>query len=206
MWVRTHNSGVPRVSEATKLEHRSRLLEAAAAEFAAKGLDGARVDDISIAAGLAKGTIYNYFDSKQDVFREVIAAWFEQISNSRAPVAEDAPVREQLHAVVEADMRVTGQIEEFARVAFREVLRADPSEAEQLLPTGDPVDEAIVAIVVRGQASGELRSDRTAEELTRLFSTLVTGLLFDHWLPGSKIALDDIPDLVVDYYLDGAGA
>ena len=50
---------MPRVSEATKAEHRQRLLDAAAAEFAAKGLDGARIDDISVAAGLAKGTIYN---------------------------------------------------------------------------------------------------------------------------------------------------
>jgi AcrR family transcriptional regulator len=43
-----------RVDERTRIEHRKRLLDAAASEFAAKGLDGARVDDISIAAGLAK--------------------------------------------------------------------------------------------------------------------------------------------------------
>ena len=206
MWVRTHNRSMPRVSEETKREHRQRLLEAAAAEFAAKGLDGARVDDISIAAGLAKGTIYNYFDSKHHVFREVIEAWFARINETRAEVPADASVREKLLAVVEADMQVTGELEEFARVAFREVLRADPAEAAELMPSWDPVDEAVVAIMEAAQQSGEVRGDRTPEELARLFATLSTGLLFEHWLPGSKIELADIPALVVDYYLDGAGA
>ncbi len=206
MWVETHNRPVPRVSEETKREHRRRLLEAAAAEFAAKGLDGARVDDISLAAGLAKGTIYNYFESKQHVFREVIEAWFERINETRAEVESNAPVRQQLLAVAEADMVVTGELEEFARVAFREVLRSDPAEAAELMPSWDPVDEAIVAIVKNGQAMGEIRIDRDAEALARLFTTLSTGLLFEHWLPGSTIALEDIPEMIVDYYLEGAGA
>lgn len=192
------------MSEATKVAYRRRLLEAGAAEFAAKGLDGARVDDISVAAGLAKGTIYNYFDSKHHVFREVVAEWFERINASRVDVPADAPVRTQLLAIVEADMQVTGELEAFAKVAFREVLRTDPSEAAELLPTWDPVDEAILRTVERGQARGELRTDRTAEELVRVFTTLVTGLLFEHWLPGSDLDIADIPLLVVDYYLDGA--
>ena len=104
LWVNTHNTAMPRVSEATKAEHRQRLLDAAAAEFAAKGLDGARIDDISLAAGLAKGTVYNYFDSKLDVFRAVIEEWTRRSSDARVAVADDAPVAERLRAVVVADM------------------------------------------------------------------------------------------------------
>lgn len=195
---------MPRVSEATKAEHRTRLLAAAAEEFAAKGLDGARVDDISLAAGLAKGTIYNYFDSKQHVFREVLTEWSNRITAARVDTAPDAPVREQLLALVEADMRVTGELESFARAAFRELLHATPDEAAELMPSWDPVDDAILALVQLGQASGELRTDRSAQELARIFTTLVNGLLVEHWLPGSDIALADIPALAVDYYLEGA--
>ena len=86
------------------------------------------------------------------------------------------------------------------------MLRADPVEAAELLPTWDPVDEAVVHIMERGQAAGEIREDRTAEELARVFATLVTGQLFEHWLPGSGVELADIPELVVDYYLEGAGS
>jgi len=195
---------MPRVSAEKKVEYRERLLAAAAAEFAAKGLDGARVDDISVAAGLAKGTIYNYFDSKRDVFRAVIEEWTQRIADTREPVAEDAPIEEQLLAILQADMRVTGQIEEFARTAFREVLTSPPDIVAELVPAWDPVDAEIERVVERAQKRGELRADRTPAELTRFLLTLMNGMLLEHWFPDSDIQLDDIPVLVLHYYLDGA--
>ena len=197
---------MPRVTEATRAEHRRRLLDAAAAEFATKGFDGARVDDISLAAGLGKGTIYNYFESKQEVFREVVLAWFTRITETLEPVPEDAPIRDQLLSVLQADMRVSSEIEDFARVMYREALRPDRDEAAALLPAVDPSDEAIEAAITRGQQAGEIRTDRSATELTRVLRSLVSGLIFEYWLPGSKLELNDIPELVVDLYLNGVRA
>ncbi|NNC81097.1 MAG: TetR/AcrR family transcriptional regulator [Acidimicrobiales bacterium] len=195
---------MPRVSASTKAEHRERLLSAAAAEFAAKGLDGARVDDISVAAGLAKGTIYNYFDSKADVFRAVIEAWSSRTEEVRGEIDDEAPVEDQLRSILEADMQVTGEIEEFARTAFREVLTASPEELADLLPSWDPVDAEIQRVVENAQAAGELRSDRSSIELTRFLLSLTNGMLLEHWFPDSDLTLEEIPELVLDYYLDGA--
>lgn len=179
-------------------------MAAAASEFATKGLDGARVDDISVAAGLAKGTIYNYFDSKADVFRAVIEAWSSRTAEVRGEVDDDAPVDEQLRSILQADMQVTGEIEEFARTAFREVLTATPEELADLLPAWDPVDAEIQRVVENAQERGELRSDRSSIELTRFLLTLTNGMLLEHWFPDSDLTLDEIPELVLDYYLDGA--
>ena len=49
-----------------------RLLDAATAEFAREGYDGANVNRISRAAGYAKGTIYNYFPSKRALMLSLI--------------------------------------------------------------------------------------------------------------------------------------
>src|SRR6266702_380893 len=57
-----------RVTAVTKQTTRARLLAAAAQEFARAGLERASVDAISLAAGYAKGTIYNYFASKEELF------------------------------------------------------------------------------------------------------------------------------------------
>ena len=195
---------MPRISEAAKVEHRRRLLDAAAAEFAAKGLDAARVDDISVAAGLAKGTIYNYFDSKIDVFRAVVEEWAQRTVEARRSVPEDAPIREQLLAVVQADVEVVREMEEFARTAMREVLTAPSAAVHEILPAWEPADQEITSLMERAQQRGEMRTDRSPSELMRVFFTLTNGLLLEHWLPGSKIALADIPELAVDYYLDGA--
>jgi AcrR family transcriptional regulator len=58
---------------------RERLLAAAEREFAAKGYDGAAVDDIARAAGLNKAMIYYHFDSKAGLYRAIIRGVFEAV-------------------------------------------------------------------------------------------------------------------------------
>ena len=53
-------------------ETRRLLLDAATAEFAREGYDGANINRISSTAGFAKGTIYNYFPSKRALMLELI--------------------------------------------------------------------------------------------------------------------------------------
>lgn len=53
-------------------ETRRALLDAATQEFARGGYEAANVNRISLAAGFAKGTIYNYFPSKRDLMLDLI--------------------------------------------------------------------------------------------------------------------------------------
>jgi AcrR family transcriptional regulator len=55
-------------AHSTKRETISRLLAMAEREFGAKGLEGARVDDIARAAGVTKQLVYNYYRSKDEIF------------------------------------------------------------------------------------------------------------------------------------------
>ncbi|MBN9571393.1 MAG: helix-turn-helix transcriptional regulator [Alphaproteobacteria bacterium] len=48
------------------------ILEAALTVFAEKGFAAARMEDISRRAGVTKGTIYLYFDSKESLFKALI--------------------------------------------------------------------------------------------------------------------------------------
>ncbi len=71
---------MPRPKESDRDQIRSstrrRLLDSAAILIARDGYDGANINDISTAAGFAKGTIYNYFPSK----RELMLALIEDIA------------------------------------------------------------------------------------------------------------------------------
>ena len=62
---------------------RTRLLEAAKAVFEESGFLEARISDIAERAGLSHGSFYHYFDSKEQIFREVAAAIEEELT---APV------------------------------------------------------------------------------------------------------------------------
>lgn len=68
-------SGVKRDPEAAK----QRILQAALAEFSAKGLGGARVDVIAQRAGANKRMLYHYFGNKDDLFLLVLERAYEDI-------------------------------------------------------------------------------------------------------------------------------
>lgn len=60
------------------------IIEAALAVFAEKGFAAARLDDIAAQAGVSKGALYLYFETKQDLFRAVVR---ETVAPNLAAVA-----------------------------------------------------------------------------------------------------------------------
>ncbi len=69
------------VMKSKKQEKKMRLIEAAGSVFANKGYAGSKMADIAIKAGIGKGTIYEYFKSKEDLFFEVFEWYFEKVGN-----------------------------------------------------------------------------------------------------------------------------
>jgi AcrR family transcriptional regulator len=58
---------------------RSRLLNAARKVFVEKGLDRAKVEDITQAAGLSKGAFYLHFESKEQAFKEILSEALQEV-------------------------------------------------------------------------------------------------------------------------------
>ena len=71
------------------------ILDAALAVFAQKGFAATRLDDVAAKAGITKGTIYFYFDSKQALFealaRQSVGAQIEQIKAQLAAFPGSTP-------------------------------------------------------------------------------------------------------------------
>jgi TetR/AcrR family transcriptional regulator len=77
------------------------LLKAARAEFAAKGLMGARVDEIARSAGLNKQLVYHYFGSKDDLYRAVLEGVYAEIrEQERALSLGDLPPEEAMEKLI----------------------------------------------------------------------------------------------------------
>ncbi|HEX6271843.1 MAG TPA: TetR/AcrR family transcriptional regulator [Polyangiaceae bacterium] len=56
-----------------------RLLDAARRVFLERGLDRAKVEEITRAAGLSKGAFYLHFESKEDAFKEILSSALEEL-------------------------------------------------------------------------------------------------------------------------------
>ena len=73
---------------------RARILAAAKAEFARKGLGGARVDDIAARAKANKRMLYHYFGNKEDLFRITLEDAYAEIREAEAKleIEKDDPI------------------------------------------------------------------------------------------------------------------
>jgi len=69
----------------SRIDKKNRIIEAAAQVFAQKGYAGAAVADIAVKAQIGKGTIYEYFASKEDLFFAVFE-WFKMQTEDAARV------------------------------------------------------------------------------------------------------------------------
>jgi AcrR family transcriptional regulator len=87
-------------------ERRQAIVDAALAEFSAKGFAAARLDDIAASAGVGKGTIYLYFTDKEALFQELVRTSIVPVVGrlSAAPPAQ-ASARQLFETFVDMFMR-----------------------------------------------------------------------------------------------------
>jgi AcrR family transcriptional regulator len=69
------------IGQARRERTRAALFDAAMKVFSEKGLEAATTDDIIKAAGVSRGTFYNYFDAKEDVLKAVAGHLADQLND-----------------------------------------------------------------------------------------------------------------------------
>jgi len=196
-----------RISAAQKIEVRRKLLKAAARHFSEAGLEGASVDAISMAAGYAKGTIYNYFPSKRALFGGVIEEASRRAAERYREVEVEETTRAHLLALARADLAVLREEEDFMKVLVREAMSFRPETYALVTQHLGPYVMEVDAALARGVERGEVRGDRPTPQLALLFIGLLGLMYAQHWSSGGLWpALDDVPELVVTGFLDGTGA
>src|SRR3981081_1105841 len=85
---------------------REAILAAALQEFSARGFAAARLDDIAVAAGIAKGTIYLYFRDKEGLFQDLIRSEMSPVvATLETALSLDLPVRVVAERAIELFVR-----------------------------------------------------------------------------------------------------
>jgi len=114
------------VKETSKesIDSRKRILDAARAEFAEKGFDGARVDGIAKRAEVNKALIYYYFKSKDELLQELLRAFLEERRNQR-PKGDAHPGLETLPSqIAQFDVQFLFERRDILRIALMEDLKS----------------------------------------------------------------------------------
>jgi AcrR family transcriptional regulator len=190
-----------RVTTETKETTRGLLLAAAAEEFGRVGFERTSIDAVSIAAGFAKGTVYNYFASKEALFLAVVEEAISQMVGT-ASASLVATVRERVRATLASFCAWAGEHDALARVLVRECLMGTPGLYPRVIVAETPLVGELERLVREGARTGEIRDDLPAELLALALAGLADLALAQRWASdGAGPTLEQIPELVVQALL-----
>ena len=128
-----------RITATDKAETRKRIVSAAKALFRTKGFDSATTRDIAKEAGIATGTMFNYFPSKEAIVVELASQSLEKAEAEFAKSRrKGAPLEEALFASVAAQIRSMRPLRKYIRPLLETALSpaAPKGDAEVSLRTG----------------------------------------------------------------------
>ena len=152
----------PPPNRAAKSEaRRQAIVEAALAEFCARGFAATRIEDVAARAGVAKGTIYLHFDDKAALFREIVSTMLVPLVAVLEAPPPDIPLRDALAGFFDLF------VQEIYSTERRDVLRLVMTEGPRFPELAEfhyrsVVARAIAAIRVllrRAHERGELADD-----------------------------------------------
>lgn len=112
------------------------ILQAASAEFAAKGFDATQTRDIAARAGVPKANLYYYFQSKENLYAKVLLGFVEPLLAASAVLRESDDPIVGLQAYIAARIRIAREHPHIAKVFSSELLlgaRQLPTECRDLL-------------------------------------------------------------------------
>ena len=186
---------------------RDAILRAAIDVFAERGYFNAQVADVARAAGVAAGTVYLYFRSKDDllvsIFERTVRA---QLDEGRAAVAAVTDPAERLRRFAHLHLSMLGRDRKLA-IVFQVELRQSLKFMERFSSTllRDYLGQ-IRAAIEDGQRQGLFRADLNATAVAKMFFGALDEMATNWILSRRRYSLESDADAVVDIFLNGSRA
>lgn len=175
---------------------REKLLGAAEAEFGEKGFHAVAINDITRRAGVALGTFYVYFESKEEIFRALVSYMSQRVRSWVAERAAEAPDR------IDAERRGIEAYLEFVRDhrgLYRIISEAEFVANDAFLAHYRVFADAYRAALERAAANGEIREgDFEVWAWAIMGMDVFIGMRFAEWdadVPAKEVA-ERVTDLI----------
>ncbi|HBR96236.1 MAG TPA: TetR/AcrR family transcriptional regulator [Gammaproteobacteria bacterium] len=191
-----------KVSEADKQQTRLRLLDAAVDVISEKGFKSASMREIARRAEVGDATIYNYFPTKE----ALLYGYCEHVQHEVMRALQAIPnfheysLQEQLHQLVETQLRVWLPAREFLQHVFALTFAAPVASHSHLTATREAFMAMVVDLLDAAIEVGEIPQQPYQELLPRLFWDYMSAILA-YWLKDESDAFANTTQ-VVDRSMD----
>lgn len=162
---------------------RELILRAAKATFAEKGLAAATIDDVAQRAELAKGTIYLYFKSKEQMFAALKAEGLTRLAaRFQAAVDPALPADQNMRRICDAYVRFYREEPDYYWVLYFDTRYMDKDRADEVVEALKPLGMRCIRIVAdviqRGIDDGVFSPSVDALQAASVAWAASSGIIF----------------------------
>ena len=163
--------------ERKKLASRARIMDVAIKMFAQRGIQAPTVEEIAAAAEVGKGTIYNYFRSKEEIVVAFMVELEERLqAKGRRLARRRGPLASILADFAWTHLRLKEPYREFVRVFMTQVTSTPPALVPHFVEIQRSIDPPLAEFLTSLQQRGLIRQDADPADLVNVFKTLQVGL------------------------------
>lgn len=192
---------------AARAQRKEQILDAAARTFAEVGYSEAEMETIAERIGIAKGTVYLYFDGKQGLFFACVDEGLKQMqSRVDAAIANLKDPFAIIAAAIESYLKFFDENAHFVelfiqeRAIFRETRRSSYFQHhERRLGVWHDMYATMAE-------TGKIRNDIPSENLVEAASCLVFGAMYTNRLAGRSVSVEDQARILTEFVLSGLRA
>jgi TetR/AcrR family transcriptional regulator, fatty acid metabolism regulator protein len=198
------NSRTSIAAKAVITDKREAILRSAIGVFAQKGYFNSKVADIASAAGIADGTVYLYFKSKDEILHSVFdRAMAEFIAEGRRELAGMAAPEERLRRIAGLHLEKLGADRDLA-VVFQVELRGSIKHMREFSAAGfAEYLDIICRTIADGQAAGDFRTDIKPIVAAKMFYGALDEMVTNWVLSNKSYLLAPMADEVLKIFLAG---
>jgi len=184
---------------------REAILRAATDVFAGRGFFNAQVADVARAAGVAAGTVYLYFRSKDDLLVSIFERTMrEALADGQQAVASLRDPAERLRRLARLHLARLGRDRNLA-IVFQVELRQSTKFMERFSSTLLREYLGLIrAAIADGQAAGVFRGSLNATAAAKMFFGALDEMATNWILSRRRYSLEADADAVVDLFVNGA--
>ena len=181
---------------------KGRIIAAAWKLFYEQGYEETTVEDIVFESETSKGSFYHYFKGKDElmgtlanVFDEKYEELMETMDPALGAVEKLIYLNHELFAMIDGGV----SIDLLSRLLSTQLLARGE---KHLLDRNRTYFKLLRQIIAAGQQAGELRTDRTVNDIVKAYALWERALLYDWCLCGGEYSLVSYTDSVTPMFLE----
>jgi TetR/AcrR family fatty acid metabolism transcriptional regulator len=188
-------------------DKREAILRAAISVFAHNGYFNSKVADIAREAGVADGTVYLYFKSKEEILHSIFDRSVDRaVADARKEIENISDPREKLRRIAHLHLERLGDDRDLA-VVFQVELRGSTKFMEEFSAAGFAEYLALIrATFAEGQEAGLFRPDLNAKVVAKILFGALDEMATNWILSKRRYKLAPMADQVLDIFLNGVNA